>query len=140
MEVFKMENGVSKKVEIKLDEGADIKKEDLDLAKMGISEQDVIGNDEGISVEPLSAEEESEVVGGVSMVSDPIYRLNDTEVKALSRSYTLKKTGSGNYRILLKNSNQAASPSDINTLCNFVNEYEKSHKNTGKTFWDWLMS
>ena len=69
----------------------------------------------------LSENELEELRGGYEMVSDPIYILTDGEVKALNREgYTLKKTKSGNYRVM-DDSGKTVDPSKVERLCKDAN-------------------
>lgn len=85
----------------------------------------------------LTEEESANLGGGYEIVSDPIYKLTDKESRALSSGgYKLKKTNSGNYRIMDENG-KMASPSEIATICKVVNRTSVGKR--GRTFWDFLM-
>ena len=78
-------------------------------------------NDKGEEIVCMSADEIDNVIGGFSVVSDPIYKLTFEEKKGLEAAgYKLKKTNSGNYRIMDEHNNMA-SPSEIQTLCKVIN-------------------
>lgn len=81
----------------------------------------------------LSENELEELRGGYEMVSDPIYILTDEEVRVLNREgYKLKKTKSGNYRVM-DGSGKAADPSKVERLCMDVN-------NLGDYFFCWIFA
>ncbi len=68
----------------------------------------------------LTQEELANLSGGYEIVSDPIYKLTDKEARALSSvGYRLKRTNSGNYRIMDENG-KMASPSEIATVCKVI--------------------
>lgn len=76
----------------------------------------------------MSSEEIEAVTGGVSIVSDPIYKLNSKEVKGLEAAdFILKKTNSGNYRITYKDG-KMANPSEIQVLCKVINNSARKDK------------
>ena len=93
-------------------------------------------NEKGEEIVCMSSEEIDNVIGGFSIVSDPIYKLTYEEEKGLrAAGYKLKKTNSGNYRIT-DEYGKMANPSEIQTLCKVIKRSAEKNKNIWSYIFD----
>lgn len=92
----------------------------------------------------MSENELEEIGRGYSVVSDPIYKLTESEERVLRKAgYNIKKTNSGNCRVTDSHGN-TIDPKTLEGMCKVVGIAEQQAKNDnryrGRSFWDILFS